>query len=74
MAVGLSGMVQRGLGGRRMMMDACMVVALSGVVVVSTAGTGKIMRIFILKIARWFVGGDDFCSLCMRCSLRAHKT
>jgi hypothetical protein len=73
MAVGLSGMVQRGLGGGRMMMDARRVVALSGVVV-STAGTAKIMRIFILKIVRWFVGGDDFCSLCMRCSLRAHKT
>jgi hypothetical protein len=33
------------------------------------AGTIEFMRIFILKIARRFDGGDDFCSVCMRQSL-----
>jgi hypothetical protein len=34
--------------------------------------TTKIMLIFILRIARWFDGGDGFCSVCMRYLLRTY--
>jgi hypothetical protein len=37
----------------------------------STAGKMKIMPIFILRIAWRFQGGDGFCSMRMRCSLRS---
>jgi hypothetical protein len=33
-------------------------------------GTMKFMRIFTLKIAQRLGGGDGFCSMCMRYSLR----
>jgi hypothetical protein len=38
MAAGLTSMAQRGLGGRRLMMDARRVVALSGTVATSMVG------------------------------------
>jgi hypothetical protein len=66
----LSGMVQRSLGGQHVTMDVHREVALSVVVVTSMAGTMKFMRIFTLKIAWRFDGGDGFCSVCMRYSLR----
>ena len=68
------GMVQRGLGDGCVLIDACRVVAPSGVVVASTAGLAKDMRIFDLRITRWFDGGDDFVSVCIRCSLRVCYT
>ena len=68
------GMVQRGLGDECVLIDACRVVAPSGVVVASTAGLTKDMRIFDLRIARWFDGGDDVFSVCMSCSLRVCYT
>jgi hypothetical protein len=52
------------------MMDARRMDALSGVVVASLVGMTKIMRRFILKVDRWFNGGDDLYSMCTRCSLR----
>jgi hypothetical protein len=67
-------MVQQGLGSVGMMMDVCRVVALSGAMATSMAGIATIIRIFILKIARWFIGGDGFCSICTRCSLRVCLT
>jgi hypothetical protein len=65
-------MVQRGIGDKRVTMGGHMEVALSGVMVSSTAGTTKFMRIFTLKIARWVDGADDFYSICMRSSLRVY--
>jgi hypothetical protein len=47
-------------------------VALFGAMTTSMAGTTEFMRIFILKIARRFIGGDGFCSVCMRHSLRVY--
>jgi hypothetical protein len=41
----------------------------SGVMVASSAGSTKFMRILTMKIARRFDGGDDICSMCIRCSL-----
>jgi hypothetical protein len=46
--------------------------AQSDIVATPTAGKTKIILIFILRIARWFEGGDGFCSVCMRCSLRTY--
>jgi hypothetical protein len=68
----LGGVAQQGLGDGRGLMDSRRVAALSGIIVTSTAGTTKIMLIFILRIARRFDGGDGFCSVCMRCSLRTY--
>jgi hypothetical protein len=62
-------MMQWSLGGRRVRMDVCKELALSDVVVASTAGTTKFMRIFTLKIAWRFDGGDGFYGMCMRYSL-----
>jgi hypothetical protein len=59
-------MVQWSLSGRRVTMDTRREVALVDVVLAS--GTTKFMWKFILKIARWFDGGDDFYSMCMRYS------
>jgi hypothetical protein len=70
----LGGMVQQSLGGRSVTMDARREVALFGVVVASMAGTTKFMWIFTLKIAQRFDGGDGFCSVCIRYSLRVFLT
>jgi hypothetical protein len=35
----------------------------------SSAGSMKFMHILILKMAWWFDGGDDYCSVYIRCSL-----
>jgi hypothetical protein len=43
-AVGLGGVVQQGLSGGRMMMDAYREVALSGAVVVSMAGLARLLH------------------------------
>ena len=64
-------MVPRCLNGHRVTMDAHREV-MSGVVVASLARTTKFMRIFTLKIARRFDGGDGFCSVYMRCSLKVY--
>jgi hypothetical protein len=50
---GLGGVAQRRLGDSRGLLDSRRVEALSGVMVTSTAGTTKIMLIFIVRIARW---------------------
>jgi hypothetical protein len=63
-------MVQWGLSGGCVTMDARMQVATSGAVVVSTAGQVKNVQILAPKIARWFDGDDDFCNVRMTCSLR----
>lgn len=63
MLAGLRGMVQRSLD------DGCGVtgsrrsVALSGVMLTSTASLTKCMQIFDLKIAWWIDGDDDFFSV-----------
>jgi hypothetical protein len=49
-------------------MDSRRAEALSDVMITSTARKTLIIMIFILRIARWFEGGDGFCSVCMRCS------
>jgi hypothetical protein len=54
------------------MMDVSREVALSSIVVASMAGTTKLMRIFTLKIAWRFDGGNGFCGVCMRYSLRVY--
>lgn len=69
-AAGLGSVSQRVLGDGRVTVDTRKEVAPSGVIAALTAGTMKIVRIFILKIAQRFDGGDGFCSVCMRCSLR----
>jgi hypothetical protein len=69
---GLGGVAQRSLGDGHGLLDSHRVEALSGVMVTLTAGTTKIMLIFIPRIARRFDGGDGFCSVCMRCSLRTY--
>jgi hypothetical protein len=46
-AVGLGGVVQQGLSGRRMKMDARREVALSGAVVVSMADLARLMHGFL---------------------------
>jgi hypothetical protein len=69
---GLGGVAQRSLVDGRGLMDSRRVEALSCVMVTSTAGTMKIMLIFILRIARRFDGGDGFYFVCMRCSLRTY--
>jgi hypothetical protein len=53
-------------------MDLRRAVALSGAMVALMAGMTEFMRIFTMKIARWFDGGDGFCSVCMRHSLRVY--
>jgi ABC-type Fe3+-siderophore transport system permease subunit len=53
-------------------MDLRRVVGLFGAMAASMAGTIEFMRILIPKIARWFVGDDDFCSVCMRHSLKVY--
>jgi hypothetical protein len=50
------------------LMVSCRVEAQSDIVVTPTAGNTKIILIFIPRIARWFKGGDGFCSERMRCS------
>jgi hypothetical protein len=55
-------------------MDSRRVVLPSGVMMASTAKKMKIMHILMLKLARWFAGGDGFCSECTRCSLRVYYT
>jgi hypothetical protein len=65
---GLGGVVQRRFGDGRGLIDSRRAEALSGVMVTSTAGKTKIILIYILRIARWFEGGDGFCSMRMRCS------
>jgi hypothetical protein len=73
MMSGLGGVVQRpGLGDSHGLMDSRRVEALSGVMVTSTASKTKIMLFFILRIARRFEGGDGFCSMRMKCSLRTY--
>jgi hypothetical protein len=37
---------------------------------VSMTGTTKIMGIFFMNCSGRFIGSEDLCSLCMRCSLR----
>jgi membrane protein required for beta-lactamase induction len=59
----LSEMVKRGLRDGRVMIDSRRRRVLSSVMVVSTAGTMKILRIFILKIAQHLDGSDGFCSV-----------
>jgi hypothetical protein len=49
-------------------------VVLFGAMVAPMAGMTEFMRIFTLNIARWFDGGDVFCSVCMRYSLRVYYT
>jgi hypothetical protein len=68
----LGGVVRRRFGEGRGLMDSRRAEALSGVMVTLTAGKTKIILIFILKIARRFEGGDGFCSVRMRCSLRTY--
>ena len=63
-------MVQRGLDVGRVMVVTRRVGALFGAVVASSAGPTKTMRILTLKIARWIEGGDSYCSVYTRCSLR----
>jgi hypothetical protein len=72
MMLDLSGVVQRGIGDGRGLMDMRRAEALCGVMVTSMAGKTKIMLIFILRIAWRFEGGDGFCSMHMRCSLRSY--
>jgi hypothetical protein len=67
---GLGSMAQRGLGGRRALMDTRRAVEPSGAVAASTAGAAKFIQILTLKIARQFAGGDGFFSEYARCSLR----
>jgi hypothetical protein len=69
---GLGGVAPRRLGDGHGLLDSRRVVALSGVMVTAMAGTTKIVLIFILRIARRLDGGDGFCSVCMRCSLRTY--
>ena len=64
------GVVQQELDDGCGMMDSRRVVALSDVVVTSSAGSAKFMQISTLKIARWSDGGDGFFSVYTRCSLR----
>jgi hypothetical protein len=72
MMSGLGSMAQRRLGDGPGWLDSRRVEALCGVVVTSTTGTMKIKLIFILRISQRFDGGDGFCSVCMRCSLRTY--
>ena len=69
-ATGLNGVAQQVLGDRHLFMGSCRAGALSGIVVASSAGSTKFMRISTLKIARRFEGGGGFCSVYVRCSLR----
>jgi hypothetical protein len=41
-----------------------------GAMVASSVGSTKFMRILTMKIAWWFDGCDDICSMYMRCLLR----
>jgi hypothetical protein len=59
-------MAQRGLGIRRVKMDAHRADALLGTVAVSMAGLARDVRTCTLKMAQWFDDGDEFCSVCMR--------
>jgi hypothetical protein len=68
----LGGLVLRSLDGGHGLICAQRVVGLFGAMETSMAGTIVFMRILILKIARRFVGDDDFCSVCMRHSLRVY--
>jgi hypothetical protein len=67
---GCRGVVQRGLSDGRVMTDARRVVALFSVMATSTAGMARTMWISSLKMDLAVDGGDGFCSVCMRCSLR----
>jgi hypothetical protein len=55
-------------------MDWHSVVALFGAMVAPMAGMTRFMQILTLKIARRFDGGDGFCSVCTRNSLRVYYT
>ena len=56
------------LGDGRVLMGSRCAVALSDVMVTSSAGWAKFMQISTLKISRWSDGGDGF--LYTRCLLR----
>jgi hypothetical protein len=59
-------------GGGHVRMGALREETLFVVMVALTTGTRKFMWILTLKIARWFDEGDNFSSVCMRCSLRVY--
>jgi hypothetical protein len=52
-----------GLDGGRGIFDTCREEAPSGAMVASSARSAEFMWILTIKIARWFAGDDDFCSV-----------
>jgi hypothetical protein len=65
----LGGLVSRSLDGGHGLRCVRRKEAPSGTMVASSAGSTKFMRIFTMKIAWRFGGGDDLCSVYMRYSL-----
>jgi hypothetical protein len=65
------GVAQRSLDGSHVMFDTSMEEAPSGAMVTSLLGLTKFMQILIMKMGWRFDDGDKFCSVYMRCLLRA---
>jgi hypothetical protein len=72
--VGLGGMASRSLNGGYGPRCVHREEAPSGAMVASSAGLTKFMQILTMKIAQRFDGGDDICSMYMRCSLLEYIT
>jgi hypothetical protein len=59
-------MVQWGLSGQHVTMDAHMEVVMFGVVLASMEETTKFMRIFTMNITQRFDAWDGLCGVCIR--------
>jgi hypothetical protein len=69
MMVGLGGVVPQSLDEGHVLRCARRVEVSVGIMVAPSAGSVKLMWILTLKMARWFDGGDDSCSVYTRYSL-----